>query len=103
MRPWLKVAFAGAALGIASGAALAQEATSGVFKGHGIVKAVAPGTGWLTIAHDDILGFMPAMQMMYKVASRELSKGLQPGDEIEFKIDAAKYVIVEVNRVAPAK
>jgi Cu/Ag efflux protein CusF len=103
MRPWLKVTLAVAALGMASGAVSAQEATSGVFEGHGIVKAVAPGTGWLTIAHDDIKGFMPAMQMMYKVASRELSKDLHPGDEIEFKIDAAKYVIVEVNRIAPAK
>ena len=101
MRRWLKVALAVAAL--ASGAPSAQEATSGVFEGHGIVKAVAPRTGWLTIAHDDIKGFMPAMQMMYKVVSRELSKDLHPGDEIEFKIDAAKYVIVEVNRIAPAK
>ena len=103
MRLRLRVAVALSALGLLAGAASAQEATSGIFEGHGVVKAVAPGTGWLTIAHDEIKGFMPAMQMMYKVKSPDLSKDLHPGDKIEFKIDAAKYVIVEVKRVSPAQ
>ena len=92
-----------AALGLFAGLAFAQEATSGIFAGHGVVEAVAPGTGALTIAHDDIKGFMPAMQMMYKVKSPELSKNVHPGDVIDFKIDAAKYVNVEVTVVGRAK
>ena len=32
-------------VGLAAGAAGAQEATSGIFAGHGVVKAVAPVTG----------------------------------------------------------
>ena len=73
------------ALLIASGATRADEATSGVFSGHGVVTAVQSGTGALTIRHDDIAGFMPAMEMMYKVKSPGLAKGLHPGDTITSK------------------
>jgi len=90
-------------LGLAMAAASAEEATQGIFAGHGIVKAVAPATGALTLAHDDIKGFMPAMEMMYRVASPELSRDLKPGDEVDFKIDAAKYLIVEVTRLGRGK
>ena len=102
MRRWSMVA--AALLGLAMGAAAAQEtATQGIFEGHGIVKAVAPETGAITLAHDDIRGFMPAMEMMYRVASPELSRDLKPGDEVEFKIDAAKYLIVDVKRLGRGK
>ena len=43
------------------------------------------------------------MEMMYKVQTPDLSKDLHPGDEIDFKIDAAKYTIVEVKLIARAK
>ena len=69
----------------------------------GEVKAVAPGTGALTIAHDDIEGFMPAMEMMYKVKDRDLSRDLRPGDAIDFKIDASSYTVIQVTRVPAAK
>jgi len=92
------------ALGLAAGAGLAQEIPGkGIFAGHGTVKAVAPGTGWLTISHDAIKGFMPAMEMMYKVQSPDLSKDLHPGDVVDFKIDAANYTIVDVKLIAHAK
>jgi Cu/Ag efflux protein CusF len=100
----LRLALALTTLGLAAGAAGAQEtAATGIFAGHGTVKAVAPGTGWLTIAHGDIKGFMPAMEMIYKVRSPDLSKDLHPGDVVDFKIDAANYVIVEVKLIAHAK
>ncbi len=92
-----------AAVALCGGLALAQEVTSGIVAGRGVVEAVQPGTGVLTIAHDDIKGFMPAMEMMYKVKSPELSKDLRPGDVIDFRIDAAKYQIVEVTVVGRGK
>jgi hypothetical protein len=49
---------------IARGPAVADEATAGVFSGHGIVTAVQAGSGTLSIKDDDIAGFMPAMEMM---------------------------------------
>ena len=85
-------------------AALSQETTQpSLFHGHGIVKAIQPGTGALTLDHDDIKGFMPAMEMMYRVCSTELSKDLKPGGTVEFTIDAAKDDITEVKLVSHAR
>jgi Cu/Ag efflux protein CusF len=96
-------ALAMTALGMATCAAAGQEAMSGVFAGHGVVKAVQAGTGVLTIKHDDIKGFMSAMEMMYKVKNPGLSRDLRPGDVVDFKIDASNYTIVEVKRAGPVK
>ncbi len=102
-RVWLAIGViaSGIALG---GAVRAQElAVTGIFQGHGIVRAVQPGTGALTLSHDDIKGFMPAMEMMYRVRTPEVSKGLRPGDTIDFTIDAAKYIILDAKLVSHAK
>jgi protein SCO1/2 len=88
-------------LGLAVGRATAQEtAATGIFAGHGVVKAVTPGTGWLTLDHDAIKGFMCAMEMMFQVKTPDLSRDLHPGDVVDFKIDAEKYVIVDVKLVS---
>src|SRR5579864_4119956 len=68
-------------------ARLAQVETSeprGIFRGVGIIKAIDPRSGALTLAHEEIKGLMPAMEMMYRVKSRALSEGLREGDKIEF-------------------
>jgi Cu/Ag efflux protein CusF len=87
---------------LAADADVVEEETgaSGIFFGRGVVKAVAPSTGALTLDHGAIKGCMPAMAMMYRVKSPDLSKDLQPGDEVNFTIDGAKYLIVDVKRVA---
>jgi len=46
---------------------------------------------------------MCAMEMMYQVKSPDLSKDLHPGDVVDFKIDAEKYLIVDVKLVAHAE
>ena len=43
------------------------------------------------------------MEMMYRVSAPKISKDLRPGDEVNFKIDAEKYTIIEVKLVAHAK
>ena len=66
VRTFARLAFA-LTLGLAAGPAGAQEISAkGIFEGHGVVKAVAPGTGWLTLDHDAIKGFMCAMEMMFQ-------------------------------------
>jgi Cu/Ag efflux protein CusF len=85
------------------GAEAQETVAKGVVHGHGIVKAVAMQTGAVTLSHDEIKGFMPAMEMMYRVRAPEVSKDLRPGDIIDFTIDAAKYTILEVKVVAHAK
>jgi Cu/Ag efflux protein CusF len=84
--------------------ALAEEAeASGTFRGVGVVKAVDPRTGALTVAHDEIKGFMAAMIMMYRVDPASLSAGLRPGDKIEFAIDAKSYTIRDIKLIEQAK
>jgi Cu/Ag efflux protein CusF len=51
-----------------SDAAEVQETgAEGIFYGRGLVKEVQPGTGWLTLAHNNIAGCMPSMEMMFRV------------------------------------
>jgi len=89
---------------VSPAAALSQEpAQTGLFHGHGIIRAIQPGTGVLTLDHDDIKGFMPAMEMMYRVRSPEVSKDLRPGDTVDFTIDAAKDDIIDAKLVSHAR
>jgi Cu/Ag efflux protein CusF len=104
VRTFARLAFALLTLGLAARPAGPHEiAATGIFSGHGVVKAIAPGTGWLTLDHDAIKGFMCAMEMMFQVKSPDLSKDLNPADVVDFKIDAQKYVIVDVKLIAYAK
>jgi len=74
----------------------------GIFRGVGVVKDVQATTGAITLDHDEIKGCMPAMEMMFRVQSPSLSADLRPGDAIAFDLDAARYTIIGVRRVAPA-
>lgn len=80
-----------------------ETGAEGVFYGRGLVKAVEPGTGWLTLAHNDIIGCMPAMEMMFRVRAPEVSRELRPGDTIDFALDGGKYVIVDAKLVSHAE
>jgi Cu/Ag efflux protein CusF len=87
-----------------SDAAEVQETgAEGVFFGRGLVKSVEPKTGWLTLAHNDIMGCMPAMEMMFRVRTPELSRDLKPGDTVDFTIDGGDYVILDVKLVSHAE
>jgi Cu/Ag efflux protein CusF len=87
-----------------SDAAEVQETgAEGIFYGRGLVKAVEPGTGWLTIAHNDIIGCMPAMEMMFRVRTPAVSHDLRPGDTIDFTLDGGKYIILDAKLVSHAQ
>jgi Cu/Ag efflux protein CusF len=92
----------GSALCTAS--AQAQEAEpTGIFHGVGVVKAIDPATGWLTINHQDIKGFMPAMEMVFRTRPPTLVAGLNVGDKVAFDIVAENYTIVGVTVIDRAK
>jgi Cu/Ag efflux protein CusF len=88
--------------GLAAGDAAEVQETGaeGVFYGRGLVKAVEPGTGWLTLAHNDIIGCMPAMEMMFRVRAPEVSRGLRPGDTIDFTLDGGKFIILDARLIS---
>jgi hypothetical protein len=80
-----------------SAIAAQQDATEGVFHGRGIVKAIEPATGAVTLAQDGIEGFSPARETTYLVQAPDVSEGLRPGETVEFTIDTSDYVVLRVN------
>lgn len=78
-----------------------EMATEGIFEGVGEVKALLSDRSQIVVGHEEIKGFMEAMPMGmgYDVESKDLLKGLKPGDRIKFKIDAAKKQIVAIERL----
>jgi Cu/Ag efflux protein CusF len=80
-----------------AGRAQPSEAPN-VFHGVGFVTAIEPA-GSLTINHQPIDGLMPAMEMMFSVNPRALTKGVRPGDKVEFNVEGKTYTIVGLNVV----
>jgi Cu/Ag efflux protein CusF len=80
-----------------------ETGAAGIFYGRGLVKAVEPGTGWLTLAHNDIIGCMPAMEMMFRVRAPEVSRNLKPGDTVDFTLDGGELVILDAKLVSHAE
>ncbi|HEX5965700.1 MAG TPA: copper-binding protein [Pyrinomonadaceae bacterium] len=57
------------------------------YPGVGTVKALNPKAPSIEIAHGDIEGLMPAMQMEFDVSDAALLNGLQVNDQIDFTIE----------------
>ena len=53
----------------------------------GRVTGLDPKMPAIEINHEDIPGLMPAMQMDFHLAKRELLDGLKVGDRIEFTVE----------------
>jgi Cu/Ag efflux protein CusF len=53
----------------------------------GTVKALNPKAPSIEIAHGDIEGLMPAMQMEFDVSDAALLEGLKVNDQIDFTIE----------------
>jgi Cu/Ag efflux protein CusF len=69
-----------------------------VFSATGVVTATKPA-GTLTINHQPIEGLMPAMEMTFNARPASLTKGVQPGDQVEFQIEGKTYALVAVKVV----
>lgn len=67
----------------------------------GIVKASDAEKGEITIDHEDILGYMSAMEMDYQVADKKLLETISSGDKIEFEIErsGSDAVITKINKI----
>ena len=96
---WHPVWVLGSLLLAADADIVEETGAAGIFFGRGVVTAVEPGTGLLTLDHGAIKGCMPAMVMMYRVERPDLSRTLRPGDAIDFTIDGGKYVILDATVV----
>ena len=81
----------------------AQEPSNGLFRGVGVVTAINPATGSLTINHQEIEGLMPAMEMLFHVDPRTLSDRVKPGDKVEFRVEGKTYTIRDIKVIELAK
>ena len=79
-----------------AGTASRPAAPARVFDGVGVVTALLPRQGKLIVKHDDIKGYMAAMEMSFAVARPELLQGLNEGDKIAFKVDGAKALLLDI-------
>ncbi len=55
-----------------------------------------PRNSRVVVDHEEIEGFMAAMEMSYMVDPATLLQGVKPGDRVRFTIDADKRAIVDV-------
>ena len=67
------------------------------------MTAINPETGSLTINHQEIVGLMPPMEMLFEVDPRTLSDGVKPGEKIEFRVDGKTYKIRELKVIEHTK
>ena len=81
----------------------AQQPSNGLYQGIGVVTAINPATGSLTINHQKIEGLMPAMEMLFQVDPRTLSDRVKPGDKVEFQLEGKTYTIRDIKVIEPAK
>jgi Cu/Ag efflux protein CusF len=82
--------------GPAATATVEQVQASGSAEGVGTVIATVPRSGRLVIDHEEIKGFMAAMEMAYPVAQPGLLDNLGAGDRIRFTIDKSRSTITSV-------
>jgi FtsP/CotA-like multicopper oxidase with cupredoxin domain len=69
----------------------------------GVVIATAPRVGRVIVNHEEIRGFMAAMEMSFPVSTPSLLGTVKAGDRIRFTVDAATSTItaIEVVEAAP--
>ncbi len=70
--------------------------TKRLYDGVGVIVAVLPRNSRVVVDHEEIEGFMAAMEMSYMVSPATLLQGLKTGDKVRFTIDADKRAIVGV-------
>ena len=66
---------------------------------HGQLLAITPDRRVLTIKHDDIQGFMPAMTMPYEVTDPSIARDLTPGDTLDATLLVFESGVPKLSRI----
>jgi protein SCO1/2 len=95
------IVWVGAALCVAGAIACQRKDAPKRYPLHGQILVVDAAKQELTISHGDIPNFMPAMTMVYSVASPALMQGREPGETITAVLEVSNSVgrIVEVAHI----
>ena len=67
-----------------------------LYEGVGVIVAVLPRNSRVVVDHEEIEGFMSAMEMSYMVSPATLLQGVKPGDKVRFTLDADERMIVNL-------
>ena len=97
MAPRLRIAFT--VLGLIIVTATACRPKPKAYALHGQLIAMTPDRRVLTIKHDDIQGFMPAMTMPYEVTDPSLAKDLTPGDIVDATLLVFESGVPKLSRI----
>jgi Cu/Ag efflux protein CusF len=85
----------------------AQQTPSAVksYSGVGVVRLINLKEGWLEIDHEEIKGFMAAMQMEWSVKDRSMLKSVRVGDRVNFTVedDNGTEFITELKKAPAAR
>jgi len=77
-----------------------KQVAAQTYNGIGVIKNVDKDKGKLTIDHEDIKGYMSAMEMDFSVNDRTLLEPLKVGDKVEFQLERSgeKVVITKMTK-----
>ncbi len=80
---------------------LSQSEEKQIYRAIGVVKSTDINAGKITIDHEDIPGYMAAMQMNEAVSDAKMLETIKPGDKVEFEIErsGAKIVITKLTKI----
>lgn len=80
---------------------LSQSEEKQTYKAIGVVKSVDTDAGKITIDHEDIPGYMAAMQMNEAVRDAKMLETVKPGDKVEFELERneAKIIITKLTKI----
>ncbi|MCB1023637.1 MAG: copper-binding protein [Acidobacteria bacterium] len=75
------------------------------YRSKGVVKQIDAKNGTITIDHEEIPGYMSAMEMNEPVSDKKLLESAKVGDVVEFTIDrlASKVVITNIKKVGESE
>lgn len=80
----------------------AQGAEVASYETRGTVERVEKERQSVTIEHEDVPGYMPAMTMPFSYEDTSLVEGLAPGDRVAFTFEArsgGRHVIVALRKL----
>jgi Cu(I)/Ag(I) efflux system periplasmic protein CusF len=71
------------------------------YKSIGAIKKIDAENGKITIDHEDIKGYMSAMEMNESVSDKAMLDSVKIGDKVEFEIERAgsKIVITKITKI----
>lgn len=78
-----------------------KEAGGTVYRGVGVIESIDRDIASIQINHEEIKDYMPAMSMPFTVKDKSLLDAAQPGDRVEFSLEASSkgQVVTEIKRV----